>query len=183
MPPCARTAFAISLVLWMISLLLPAHWDVHEYFSDMPLEEQSVSFSPGWMLLLLGWAGPFLLFLNGPPVPTIGMIPPNSGLVFPVTVVGGSLASLSWYANVLWMWAIRRLVVGAHLHRVVLLATMILALAALQPIYFGLFDAHGVDSAAMPGLGAYVWALAVCLPSIVAVFPPDHIEIRQGASP
>ena len=173
-PTEVQVAVAISLILWILSQMLPAFWGVHEYFPDMPLEGQAVSSSPGWSLLLLGWAAPFYLLLGGAPVPIGGIIPPSSGLMFPATQFGASLALFAWYANPLWIWTIRGLVVGERPYRAIPIASVVLALSALQPTYLGAFDPHGVDSAIMPALGAYVWVVAICVPGLAAIFRVDR---------
>jgi hypothetical protein len=162
-----RAVAILSLVLWALSLALPASWSVFEYEAGVPLKEQAVVSSPGWSYLLLGWAGPANAFEGGLSAPTPDMVPPGAHPMLPPTDLGAFLALFSWYANPLWLWTIARLLRKARPHPLVPLAAAFLAVAALQPLVQGhITDSHGVDSAEVPAIGAWLWAAAICLPGL-----------------
>ena len=160
-------------MLWALSLFLPTYTTVLEYSDGVPLIEQQIDKTPGFMWFLIGWAAP-LQIIDWSPVfaaPDPEWIPTELSAFLPPTETGALLAGFAWYANPLWAWSVYRILQGSRPAWLVALVSLILALPTLQPLQDRIFDAHGVNSAMMPAIGVYIWVVAISIPAAVTLLP------------
>lgn len=143
-----------AMALWLWTLALP----VYLRFFEPDVREQAY----GIECLLFGWASPLEAIRS----PTLGNALPaqyqNHG---PLIIWGEfSFAALAWYANPLWVWNLQRMLCGQQPKLALATASAILAAMALQPVYINFGDDHGVATASVPLVGAYLWVVAVTIP-------------------
>jgi hypothetical protein len=88
--------------------------------------------APGYVTLITGWAGPLMMFWH----PSIGMF--------------------AWYANVLLLICMARMLAGRAPPLPYAVSGLILALTALAPLYF-YSEARGEDALCGRGAGFWLW--------------------------
>jgi hypothetical protein len=165
-----RATAAISVLLWAVALFLPAYIRFEADTNGQGWSEAT----HGWECLLFGWVGP------------LGIVEPAAfGHALPREFRRGLLPSgLQWvqqfacYANLFWAFNILRMADGAKPSLIAASIGAMLCLSALDPIYINFGDDHGIMTASAPEVGAYLWAVSICIPLLAAV-----VLSRRGRSP
>ena len=158
----AQTLAFGAIALWLLSLALPAYFTVLEYSPSWESEHGDTSY--GFLCLIAGWLAPGSIR-----APENASIPPGFFTLVPPTAAGAFIVGFAWFANILWAWNIIRLLGGRRVHLLAAVPAAVLALASLEPVYIQLGDDQGVNSASVPLVGIYIWALAMCVPLLAAV--------------
>jgi len=154
-----KAIVVVSLILWGVSLFLPAYTACENLQVEGPMPEPTM----GWHVALIGWGG--IIGVQG----LVGDVanrayPTECAALLPPLDFGRyreiSTAMLSWFANPLWAFGIYRAAKQKPLPPITLTVASILALLALQP-HQEWFD-HTIASYT-PDSAAYVWAISIWL--------------------
>ena len=156
-----RPLAVACILVWLVSLALPAYVEALDYVPGDTMAQSTRAYTPGILYLLVGWS----FWLPGAvQVPTSALVPSDALTLFPASKIGVTVFRFAWFANPLLAWSAVRMLRGLEPHWPVAIFAALLSIAALQPFTSNIGDPHGVNSAAVPTVGIYMWAIAAIIP-------------------